>query len=147
MTKRLLIGWHAGFQQWGVWLSKPGYDVTVPGDSTNFLLRPDYRYEQILFSGAVSIDPRAMVMQIAFPLALDIVPDIRIYATYNATVTEYPAASASGQQSGNVSGDSCVSLRRYPMDNIATLNLSLIANNPASSYAYAWYMVYNRPQS
>lgn len=53
--RRLLIGSNPTLGQEGIWLSVPGVDVTTATLENQFLLSPDFKNEQILMTGMVTI--------------------------------------------------------------------------------------------
>ena len=90
MVKRFLAGYHAGFNQMGIWLSVPGYDVSGTGTAANFLLRPDLKNTQIVLSGTIVVPP-TQTITVALPANLNKRPYIMVKGNINGN-TEYPSS-------------------------------------------------------
>lgn len=98
MTNRFLAGFHPGFGTWGVWLSKPGIDVTVNSAPANFILRPDVKTHQIVLSGAVSLAPGVVDQEVLFPANLARFPRIYLHGNISGA-KEWPCdLNAAGNQ-------------------------------------------------
>ena len=88
MARRFHAGYHAGFNQWGVWLSRPGIDVLSAGPASDFLLRPDYKVEQIVMSGNVEVDS-GLSTTVIYPSSLPQYPYVQFQANISSN-REYP---------------------------------------------------------
>ncbi|WP_407122737.1 hypothetical protein [Bradyrhizobium sp. STM 3561] len=89
MANRFLAGYHAAFNQYGIWLSVPGVDVTASGPAANFLLRPDFKCEQIIISGRVAV-AAGFNVDVMLPIT---VPTKRPYVQFGVAqsgVGQYP---------------------------------------------------------
>jgi hypothetical protein len=138
MVQRSLTGYHAGFNQWGFWLSQPGVDVTVPGPAANFIMRPDLKYTQIVMSGAVAIGPG---QTITVPLPIDFVNHcfvmIKGSSASSTGYIEYP--SALGAVGGTGSDPAELKFTTYVWrDQLGFFN------NHGSATISGFFMLYNR---
>lgn len=134
MTQRFLAGYHAGFNQMGIWLSQPGVDVTQAGPAANFLLRSDLKYEQIVLSGSLAVGS-AQTVTVALPADLIKQPYLMLSANISSAL-EYPAdlgATAPGGANGNEVVFTPLILRNQ-----------IRFYNPSQSTIVGFYMVFNR---
>lgn len=74
----------------GVWLSQPGIDVTAVGPAANFIIRPDYKVEQIIQSGVVGIGAGG-TSTVFLPIDIGVRPYIALHGSQaSASVIQYP---------------------------------------------------------
>jgi hypothetical protein len=136
MVKRLVIGYHPGFNQYGVWLSKPGIDASIPGPAANFLLRPDLKSEQIVISGFAYVPAGSSFLLIAaYPASLAAQPFVQINANVNSN-QEYP-------HSLSLVGGVAANARELTIGLTITKN-ELRATNSSANDFWVTYIVYNR---
>ena len=138
MVPRVLTGYHAGFNQWGFWLSQPGVDVTVPGGAGNFILRPDLKYMQIVLSGAVTLSPGQQT-NIPLPVNFVLHPFVLIKGSSasNSSLIEYPHAL--GAVGGTGSDPAEIPFQMY-----AAPDYIQFFNPNGSAVLSGYFMLYNR---
>jgi hypothetical protein len=136
MVKRLIVGYHPGFNQYGVWLSKPGIDVSIPGPAANFLLRPDLKSEQIVISGFAFIPagfPFSLIA--AYPSTLAAQPFVQLNANINPA-QEYPHNL--GLVGGSGAGATEITT------GLTVTKDGIYLGNSSSNALWVTYIVYNR---
>lgn len=84
MVNRFLAGYHAAYGRYGIWLSRPGYDVTAAGPRGNYILHSDVKTEQCIMSGIVGLSPNTTQ---TVPLSV--------------TIGKRPYVALHGSQNGN----------------------------------------------
>jgi hypothetical protein len=132
MVDQFLAGYHAGFNQEGVWLTPPGVDVN--GTSGPFVLRSDQKVEQIMLSGFVQV-PAGLTATVIYPNALSMRPHVQMQANINPA-REYPHSL--GLVGGSGSGATEVVISFVIFDD------RLLFQNNNSNDLWVDFIVYSR---
>lgn len=136
MVERLLIGYHAGFNQQGIWLSKPGIDVRIAGPASSFILRPDLKAEQIVISGFAYVPSGSAFLPIcAYPANLAVQPYVQLNANINPN-QEYPHSLSLAGGSGSSANEIAITLQ--------ITNDVMYATQNSNNDLWVSFIVYNR---
>ncbi|MDI2110300.1 MULTISPECIES: hypothetical protein [Bradyrhizobium] len=142
MTRRFFMGWHPTLGGYGVWLSRPGVDVTTATIAGDFLLKPDTKNEQVIMSGSIYLPPLSGDVSVSYPATLPQRPYVAFRTYIDSGVVSYPYRLDMAASDINIGGTVY-----YEITNgIRIANNQMTFNNTLSeSYGiYVDYMVFSR---
>lgn len=135
MTKRFLAGLHPAYGTYGIWLSKPGVDVSLVGADDDFLLKPDVKFEQIVLSGLVVVGV-ASFTTVFLPVTLASKPFIWMHGNINSNL-DYPCDL-------NARGAAAPESNEQNFSIIHFTDKFQVFNNSPDQILYGFYMVFHR---
>ena len=133
MVVWFFAGLHPGFGTWGIWLSKAGFDVTVAGPASNFILKPDLKYEQIVLSGQMVVGS-GLSTTVMLPANLGLHPYVWLRGNIN-TNCDWPSDVGAV---GNTSASREVNFQA------SIYTDRMIFGNGTDYTLYGFFIVYNR---
>lgn len=91
MTDRLLAGFHPTLGTNGFYLSRPSVDVKFATLTSDYLLRPEAKNEQVIMSGLVSLPVGSGQVDVPYPATLPQRPYVmfRPYNSFGAAAMHY----------------------------------------------------------
>ena len=132
MVQQFLAGYHAGFNQEGIWLTPDGVDVNSTAGP--FILRSDVKVEQIVMSGFVAVGG-GQSLTVIYPSALSRRPYVQMSANISPD-REYPHSL--GLVGGSGSGAAEVII------NLWIFNEKLLFQNGSNNALWVDFIIYNR---